>query len=118
MGGPNTAFHFFVGITRLIVRTPMKGNTMPEETDPAITFLSNVHETLAKTDVLIETMKTTYDMLEVTPGIPEESLIFTVDLINNMTTLKVLVKELIEHSAGMNDQMDKLVKDLESRLKK
>jgi hypothetical protein len=88
---------------------------MPE--DENITFIAKVHETLTETDVLIETMTTTLDVLEDVPGVPEESLIFTVQLINNMTTLKVLVKELLEHSANMNDEMDKFVKELEARIK-
>ena len=90
---------------------------MPEE-DSAIDFIAKVHGTLAKTDTLIEMMEITYDVLEVTPGVPEESLTFSVELINNMRTLKVLVKELLEHSANMNDEMDKFVKNLEARIKK
>jgi hypothetical protein len=94
----------------------MKGNTMP--TDESIEFISNVHETLTETDRLMTILKTTVEVLEVTPGIPEESLVFSVALINNMTTLKVLVKELLEHSANMNDEMDKFVKEIENRITK
>lgn len=85
---------------------------MPED-DNAINFIAKVHEVIADTDTLIEINKQAFEQLE-----DPEALQFVSKTIETLISLKILVTELMEHSAEVNDKMESFVQELQSRIKK
>ena len=93
---------------------------MPENeavATPAAEFMAIVQDACANADELIALNRIAIEQLVDIPGIPEESFEFANKTIITLSTLKMLVTKLTEHSLEVDDAMSAIKDEIEKRMK-